>query len=60
MPPRKQPTDPAAIGCHNEPSDFPKINPAPQKNRFSRQGNTDVVQKYDGEDEHKSVTRDVR
>ena len=37
----------------------PQDNSHANKNRFSREGNTDVVQKHDNEDEHKSVMRDV-
>jgi hypothetical protein len=38
---------------------LPQDKSGPKKNRFPRQGNTDVVQKHDDEDEHKSVMRDV-
>ena len=34
---------------------FPQNKSRPQKNRFTRQGKTDVVQKRDDEDEHISV-----
>jgi hypothetical protein len=38
---------------------FPQDKSGPQKNRFSRQRKTEVVQKHDDEDEHISVMRDV-
>jgi hypothetical protein len=38
---------------------FSQDKSGPQKNRFTRQGKTEVVQKRDDEDEHISVMRDM-
>jgi hypothetical protein len=49
-------------GRHGRPQgalSFSQDKPSPKKNHFSRHGNTEVVQKNDDEDEHKSVTRDL-
>src|SRR5664280_3353444 len=39
---------------------FPQNKRQPQQNRFSRQGNTEIVQEHDDEDEHISIMRDMR
>jgi hypothetical protein len=38
---------------------FPQNKSGPQKNRFTRQGNAEIVQKNDDKDEHISVMRNV-
>jgi len=58
MPPRKQGHASGHHGCHSESAVFPKQIPPP-KNRFTRQGNADVVQKRDDEAEPYSVIRNV-